>query len=182
MFETRRLELAEHGSTRQGPGTQPQLLAMSPNKSLVKRRRPEELLPRECWSCSCGKRYKKTSVHSIGRHKMGCQAWQQDNPSTQISLSEELERCFRLAKMEENSSVNFSNVFLHVRDWENLRLGRFLADPTLNVMWVDRVTKDILSIQSDSDRLHWDKAFLHAVEPKIVFSQIMVSRAHICEI
>mmetsp|Transcript_17175 Transcript_17175/g.27449 ORF Transcript_17175/g.27449 Transcript_17175/m.27449 type:complete len:138 (+) Transcript_17175:81-494(+) len=124
---------------------------------MMKRRRPEELEPHECWQCDCGKVYKKTSVHSIGRHKERCVLWLGANPQTRPSLLEEIERCIRITRTSPSSRLNFESVFASVDHWGELSIGRFIIEPTLNAIWIDSGGSSMLSLDVKRDRHPWNK-------------------------
>mmetsp|Transcript_17174 Transcript_17174/g.27446 ORF Transcript_17174/g.27446 Transcript_17174/m.27446 type:complete len:162 (+) Transcript_17174:81-566(+) len=148
---------------------------------MMKRRRPEELEPHECWQCDCGKVYKKTSVHSIGRHKERCVLWLGANPQTRPSLLEEIERCIRITRTctadnqhqisvsvllinnvfcsisAPSSRLNFESVFASVDHWGELSIGRFIIEPTLNAIWIDSGGSSMLSLDVKRDRHPWNK-------------------------
>mmetsp|Transcript_8638 Transcript_8638/g.16738 ORF Transcript_8638/g.16738 Transcript_8638/m.16738 type:complete len:428 (+) Transcript_8638:151-1434(+) len=134
-----------------------------------RRRRTSELKASECWFCRCGKKYKKTSSHSIERHKLMCKTWSLScgKPSSE-NLSSVVEKKLRDAA-QSNEPPNFNAIFSRVMSWPNF--GHFIADPFKNTLHADSTVQAILLLARGTVR--WNEAFHSAKDPRLPFEELM---------
>eukprot|EP00466_Bigelowiella_natans_P013532 jgi/Bigna1/88856/estExt_fgenesh1_pg.C_390091 len=134
----------------------------------VMKRTPADKLPdSQCFICVCAKamhrvcmqsairlskwtRYKKTSIHSITRHKEECIKWLQENPIPHVHVSREIENWVKIAKEGGTQNLNFSNIFSKITTWGEFYIGRFVADPSTNLLWADPVACKILGLDEST--------------------------------